>query len=841
MRFALLVASAMIAAGAVRADPPPHTDLYGDPLPRGAVLRLGTTRLKSSATQILFTPDGRTLITLEDGRMVKRWNAEDGQVRHVFTLPDRGWNPQVLSTDGSRLARGNDQQGVTIWDVASGNPMCQIASGVCSCLAFSPDGATLATCAWPGRLQFWNTFTGGQRPSPDAQYEAFQGVFSPNGLLFFLWVRGAIVCVDVPTAQVRWSQQIQAGQIAVSPDGAVLAECIWPNKSKDEVVKGGDPSEIRFINTADGKAAGRDALPCLPDACAMQYSPDGGAIALRTPKEIVIYDLKTAKVRRKLALAGAGWSGQLFAYAPDGKTLTALVGRTLCRWDLSTGKSLYPNVSGHGHNGDLVAVAWSPDSKRIATMSKCFQATVCIWDAATGKLLRKMPAAEDGYFDWCYRLAFAPDGGTLFAAGGDRVIHCWDLSTGKEVWRNTARDTEGKQPLHLDRFHLSVNGKRLTTLSLDNNGGWGPAKEIAWDPMTGARLWTRAVPMGSGSDAYSPDGRLRAIWTGDVYDLETGEVRWTLKAPFSINTESYTDTGVFSPDGALFAALLADTVSVGQTTTTVCRGIQVWEMATGKRVTLIAEKDFGRLAFASDGRTIIVVGEDSLRAWDAITGEEAYHQSTGRGLIGWSPIALSPDSRRIVVGCNDTTAVIFDLSAAARHERRAAPWTEKDRDSLWDDLAADDAAKAYAAIDRLAARPDDAAALVGGRLRPAVGVSKDRVYRLLAALDAADFDARETASQGLADIAERIEPTLRRALAEKNLTPEQRHRIGKVLASMPAAPPTETLRGLRAVRALAWAATPDARAVLQKLADGAADEPLTREARAALARRQDEK
>ncbi len=112
---------------------------------------------------------------------------------------------------------------------------------------------------------------------------------------------------------------------------------------------------------------------------------------------------------------------------------------------------------------------------------------------------------------------------------------------------------------------------------------------------------------------------------------------------------------------------------------------------------------------------------------------------------------------------------------------------------------------------------------------------------MIAALDDDDFDAREAASRQLADIAERIEPSLRNALGRDDLTPEQRSRIGRALASVPAAPPTETLRGLRAVRALAWAGSPDARAVLEKLAAGAADDPLTREARAALDRWKKEK
>ena len=208
--------------------------------------------------------------------------------------------------------------------------------------------------------------------------------------------------------------------------------------------------------------------------------------------------------------------------------------------------------------------------------------------------------------------------------------------------------------------------------------------------------------MASGSDAYSPDGRLRIIWTGDVYDDETGTVRWTLSGAYSINNESFLDTGVFSPDGELFAAPLEERVAAGQTNETVCRGIQVWERATGKRVTLIAEKAFGRLAFASDGRTIAVVGEDGLRAWDAVTGEEVYRQPVASGLLGRLPIALSPDGRRLVAVCTDTTAVVWDLSSIPRRKASGKSLTAKERDALWADLADADAAKAYAAIDRLA-------------------------------------------------------------------------------------------------------------------------------------------
>ncbi len=118
-----LVAGAVAAAA--RGDPPAadkgSADLYGDPLPEGAVLRLGTVRLRSSASLLLIPSDGRTLITLEDeSRTVKRWNAEDGALRETFPLPTSYSLPEAFSPDGKRYVNGDGASGVIVRDVASG-------------------------------------------------------------------------------------------------------------------------------------------------------------------------------------------------------------------------------------------------------------------------------------------------------------------------------------------------------------------------------------------------------------------------------------------------------------------------------------------------------------------------------------------------------------------------------------------------------------------------------------------------------------------------------------------------------------------------------------------------
>src|SRR5439155_2599505 len=68
----------------------PRTDLYGDPLPEGAVARIGTSRLRDSAgtTVIAFSQDGRRLAYGNENGLIHVCEAADG--KPLFDLqPDK--------------------------------------------------------------------------------------------------------------------------------------------------------------------------------------------------------------------------------------------------------------------------------------------------------------------------------------------------------------------------------------------------------------------------------------------------------------------------------------------------------------------------------------------------------------------------------------------------------------------------------------------------------------------------------------------------------------------------------------------------------------------------------
>jgi RNA polymerase sigma factor (sigma-70 family) len=94
-----------------------HVDLYGDPLPEGAVMRLGTTRRRAVGMTLAATADGKSIIGARNSLYLNVWDAATGKLRQKRELPEP-WGTSILSSDGRRLAQWSGQeQPLVIWDV----------------------------------------------------------------------------------------------------------------------------------------------------------------------------------------------------------------------------------------------------------------------------------------------------------------------------------------------------------------------------------------------------------------------------------------------------------------------------------------------------------------------------------------------------------------------------------------------------------------------------------------------------------------------------------------------------------------------------------------------------
>src|SRR5262245_4452105 len=117
-RFVLLMILAGCWGGLAAAFPLPRPDRYGDPLPAGAVSRLGTIQLRAGCRELSFSADGRTLIGVDRFR-VSIWDPATGGLLASRALP----------TDGSARAQRAEDGRTSVMFGPLSLRLCDLPSG----------------------------------------------------------------------------------------------------------------------------------------------------------------------------------------------------------------------------------------------------------------------------------------------------------------------------------------------------------------------------------------------------------------------------------------------------------------------------------------------------------------------------------------------------------------------------------------------------------------------------------------------------------------------------------------------------------------------------------------
>src|SRR5205823_7913363 len=133
-------------------------------------------------------------------------------------------------------------------------------------------------------------------------------------------------------------------------------------------------------------------------------------------------------------------------------------------------------------------------------------------------------------------------------------------------------------------------------------------------------------------------------------------------------------------------------------------------------------------------------------AFEVATGQPRRNLYGHGGFVG--SLAMTPDGRRLIAGCNDASAYLWDATPAGAAKPRKEPLTAAGADELWAALAGLEAQPAYAAMADIGPAPDRAAVLVRRQLKPVPVLPTDaELHRAVADLDSEDFATREKASR----------------------------------------------------------------------------------------------
>jgi RNA polymerase sigma factor (sigma-70 family) len=792
------------AAKPATADPVPAEPIRAaeipadeDPLPSGAVRRLGSLRFRHGwrAGDILFTPDGRRLISVGAGE-VRLWHTATGkEIPPPAGLVKERPHCAALAPDGATVALGCEGGDIRLCELATGKELRRLPGKLSQVvgIAYAPDGKSLAAITRFGNtVRVYRTATGELRWQAQI-YQPECLAFSPDGkYVTALTDPSKVALLDAatgrPAAEVRSQGRIQ--DVAFSPDGKLLAT-------------GDDSGGVSLVEVPAGRVVKRlvpVGVTASPAARHLAFSADGKLLAVAGPR-LRLWDVSAGQERPALQGAG-GWFGRP-VFAPDGKTLAAASAGVIRLWDVATGRRLRQPA---GHEDQIFRVAFSRDGRVVVTESSHSMAnadnTLRLWETATGRELHRVALSEGGYY-------LSASGRLIASDARKGAVRLLDLVTVRE----------------LRRFDGLLEGGFCHAFSPDGKilaSGAISGAVVLWDWAAGRQVRRLEGHQGHvAALAFTPDGKAvvsaaqeKTVW---LREAATGRERWRVPVPALVVSLAV------SPRGDVVAAGLSDNT------------IRAWDLASGREVLRLGDNRQGTLALAysPDGKLLACSGmRDEIRLFDAATGRGLAVLSGHRGPV--RALAFSPDGRLLASASDDTTVLLWDVKDRAGKAPPAPAPAAGGPEALWADLLADDGFRACLAVQALSAI-HGAVQFLAGKLRP-LAAADPRVTRLVRDLNAARFAVREQAARALEELGDLAEPTLRQALAARPAL-EERRRIEKLLAKLDAgAISPARLRTLRALQALAQVGTPQTRAALEELARGVPEARLAREAREVLQR-----
>jgi RNA polymerase sigma factor (sigma-70 family) len=816
-------------------------DQLGDPLPVGAITRLGTARLRQPGrvTAIAFTGDGKQLVSA-DNHVIRVWDADTGkELRQLKAINLLGL---AIPPPGKVMASAENSH-VQVWDLATLKPKFNLRTGGFA-VAISADGRVLATGGVTRRnsdsVMLWDLRTGNNlRSLSGSMYRVYALAFSPNG---------------------KSLAAVSGGQFGRSP----------PKSARPEIIRLWD-LQTGKLHELDGHAGGAKSVAFSPDSKVLATGGHDGTL--------IWWDTATRKQLRRIKPVEDVYYGKTnrgsggihaLAFAPNGKTIaSAHHDGTVRLFDAATGKHLRV-LRGHAHS--VLGVAFSPNGKILASCSD--DHTVRLWDTSTGALLNPRAGHDGGIAS----VLISPDGKRAISAGDDRTLRTWDLATAKEL--RTVRDF--KSAIH--GVALSPDGKTIAVGMEDGNiqlrhavsgailrelkGHSGMVRSLSFSPdgkvlasaspsgknsnlsaretQRSLRLWDvatgRELPRidGTRNDWYarfSPDGKWVASYERDVvlWDTATGKKHRQF--------DGLSDFA-FHPDGqSIVGWVTTPRVRPAGGGIGKARGmVRVSRLADGAELYHFEgpQRPFfrGPLVLSPDARLLAVAATEkgsvepkALEIWEMATGKLRRTLKGHGGEV--TGCVFSPDGRLVLTASSDATVLVWDLGVQS--EQTPKEWTEKALASLWDDLGNVDAARADRAIWALVAAGQQALPVLRKNLPPTPAPHPDwRAW--VKDLDSEQFAVRNKASHALEALGEKAYPLLQKALTDA-ASLEVRRRIEKLLGRLnyPLISPN-TIRELRTVEVLEHIGTAQARQVLRKLAEGASGSRLTDAARASLER-----